>query len=72
VVILQTRMGIKATTDLPDRINTILQQPHSCELVGPLKLQITKATTATDTERVVNRLKRDTADEEFCESIDRY
>ncbi|MHB1158310.1 MAG: DNA polymerase III subunit alpha [Phycisphaerales bacterium] len=72
VVILQTRMGVKATTDLPDRIDTILQQQHSCELLGPMKLQITKAVMATDAERVVNRLKRDTADEEFCESIDRY
>jgi DNA polymerase-3 subunit alpha len=67
------RVGV--TADLPDRIATILRRPGCCDLVGPPKLAARR-----DLDRLSHdeqgpqqpRLQRQTVDEEFCASIDRY
>ena len=73
VVTLATQMYIKGTADLPERIDTVLQIPGSCTLMGPEKLRTTGNTITNESERVVNRLDRQTMDDDgACDSIDRY
>jgi len=73
IVTLATQMYIKGTADLPERIDTVLQIPGCCTLLGPDKLKTTGNTITSESERVVDRLDRHTMDDDgVCDSIDRY
>ncbi len=67
-----TRIGVSA--DLPERIDSVLHTPGSCQLVGPVKLSRGDRSVAQDEgEPQPERLATPVAaTEESCASIDRY
>ena len=69
VRINNTRIAVEA--DFAERVEMILRSPGCCALVGPPKLQVTAAAFRDTDPRQVLR-KGPSADDEFCESIDRY
>ncbi|QNN22334.1 DNA polymerase III subunit alpha [Planctomycetales bacterium ZRK34] len=72
------RVRVRADAELPHRIATILKDDRACQLIGPPKLFNGAPTRpdiviADDSEAVVDRLRRNTADDHgYCDSIDRY
>ncbi|MEX2672207.1 MAG: DNA polymerase III subunit alpha [Phycisphaeraceae bacterium] len=75
VVIMQSdRCKVQPDARLAEQINAIMHDPTCCELIGPTRLVKAKpdAMLAEDDDVVVNRLRRQTADDEHCDSIDRY
>jgi DNA polymerase-3 subunit alpha len=75
VVYLQSdRYRVRPTASLPQQIDAILQAKGACQLVGPPNLVKTdRSAVLEDGEAtVVNRLRKEVSEEEFCDSIDRY
>jgi len=74
------RLKVKPDDQLPQRINALLKDTDCCRLLGPPKLFKNGGATgrpdlviADETEAVVDRLRRNTADDHgYCDSIDRY
>jgi len=77
IIRLQTRLGVRPTADLPERVSQLLQLRHACTLHGPAKLlangRAVQVQLRDPGDAVVHRLERPTDDEDtFCDSIDRY
>jgi len=75
VVRLYSGLRIKCAPDLPDRIAGILRAPNCCRLSGPPKVSVDRDSADLvrgDEDAVVNRLRRNTAEDGACDSIDRY
>ncbi|MBI1369479.1 MAG: DNA polymerase III subunit alpha [Planctomycetes bacterium] len=74
VAVLEAPQRVRTDATLPQRIAAVLQDDQCCQLVGPMKLiaDSPAVVIASDEEAVVNRLRRSSNDEEFCDSIDRY
>jgi DNA polymerase-3 subunit alpha len=72
------RVRVRVDAELPHRIAAILKDDRACQLIGPPRLFSGAAARpdvviADDSEAVVNRLRRNTADDHgYCDSIDRY
>jgi DNA polymerase-3 subunit alpha len=69
-----SRMRVRIDDQFIRCVEVILGDDHCCEITGPVKLLASKAAEviAGEDELVVNRLRKQAAEDEFCESIDRY
>ncbi|MCX5662901.1 MAG: DNA polymerase III subunit alpha [Planctomycetota bacterium] len=68
-------LRVSVDNDLPARVATVLHAPGCCRLVGPTKiLQTPTGSTMLHRDDAPRNMlvKAAPADEEFCESIDRY
>ena len=73
------RVRVQPDVLLPQRVEGILRDPESCQLLGPKKLfadsdsaNIDGITLADGEPAVVDRLRREAVESDFCDSIDRY
>jgi DNA polymerase-3 subunit alpha len=63
------RVGV--STDLPQRVDTVMRTPGCCELLGPPKIAVA-VNRISEADEPEDKLFTATQDEEVCESIDRY
>ncbi len=74
VVLLESKFSVAPTPLLVQQIQSLINTPDCCELVGPVKLakQGAAVMLADGEPVVVDRLAASDEDDPVCESIDRY
>ncbi len=71
VTLQSANIRVAASADLPAYIDAALADRDTCRFIGPVKIA-TDQVLRDGEPAVVNRIAKQTMDEEFCDSIDRY